>query len=212
MNFGKNFNLFTSGEYILSAISLSVLGIYFLFESNPKVFDKIPIVYIMLILVEVSIFFTLFILGYIIYYQNKKNHEFFQYDHIGSKYNVFRGTDQVYVFTFLFILILLGYLIIQYAFDNFLTSPYGGTNSLPNYYEQYVLIISILLLLYLMPYLLVLIYNVIITKYQGIIDKNHLGIPIKALITVSNLIIFGIITLFSILFLLIAYQFYFPVD
>jgi len=181
MNFEKNLNILTSGEYFISGIFLSLLSFYYLLHSTPQIFNEVPFIYSSIFLLEVSAFLILFIMGFIISYQFTKNKEFFDYDQIESKYNIFRGNYQVVILTALFTLIILIHLLVHYIIHNISTSMYLAYPTISNYYEFYVSIILILLLVFLYPYLLVLLYNVIITKYKGKINKKHLGIPVKTL-------------------------------
>ncbi len=209
MNFVKYFNAFTIGEYIVTGILFVFLGINYLYASYPKVFNDVPIVYFLMFVLQVSVFLILFLLAFIIYYQIKENKDFFQYDQIGSEYKIFKGKNQITYLTIFFIFIIFIHIVIQVSFNNLFRSTYYNTNLSLDWYEIYLIILLITMLFYLLPYLLVLVYNTMITKYQGTIDKNHLGIPVKALTTILNLIIFVIIAFINILFIIYVYFSYF---
>lgn len=208
MNFEKNLNVLTTGEYFLSGIFLVLFSFYFLLHSTPQIFNEVPLIYSSIFLLEVMVFLILFIMSFIIYYQITKNKEFFDYDQIGSKYNIFRGKIQVVILTALFTLIVMIHLLVHYIIHNFSTSMYLAYPTISNYYEFYVSVILILLLAYLYPYILVLLYNIIITKYKGKINKKHLGIPVKTLTTILNLIFFVFILVFSVFYMMIIYNSY----
>lgn len=201
LSFIKKFNFLTVVEYFLSGIFFVLSGIYGLFEGYPKAVNEIPIVYMLLILLEESVFLILFIMGFFIYYQYKTNTDFFQYDQIGSNYKLFKGKSQIILLATLYIFNVIFHFIVQFIFDNFLTSPYYASGMSQDYRETYFIIILIVMLLYLVPYLLLLFYNVVITKYQGLIDKAHMDIPFKTLTIISNILIFIIIVILTALFM-----------
>jgi len=201
LSFIKKFNFLTVAEYFLSGIFIVFSGIYGFFEGYPNVFNDIPIVYLLLILLEVSVFLILFIIGFLIYYQYKTNTDFFQYDQIGSTYNLYQGKSQIILLATLFIFNVIFHYIVQFIFDNFLTSPYYASGMSQNYRQTYFIIILVVMLLYLVPYMLILFYNIVITKYQGLIDKTHMDIPLKTLTIIINFVLFVIIVILTALFM-----------
>ncbi len=208
MNFVENFNNLTIGEYFVSGILYVILGIYSIFATEPRVFNEIPLVYFLLIFMEISVFLIPFFLAYLIYYQKKYNKEFFEYDQIGSYYKLFRIIDQEIFLFVSFILIILLHLIIRFTLNEFLSSSYSH-DGFPVFYGPHIFLLVSLLIAYLIPYLLLLLYNNVITNRQGKINKINLGFTVNAIFVFINIIIFVFLFIYSALFMTLTHFFYF---
>ena len=208
MNFIKFFNWLITVGYFLYGIIFAGLGFNMIVASYPRVFNEVPYVYFLLIILELSVFLIPLVLCLIIFYQLRLNVDFFQYDQIGSEYSLLKGSNQKAILSAFFIVIILVHIIIQILLENFLNRYLYSSRDI-NWYTNYMFQLVIIMLTLFLPYLLVLYYNIVITNLKGSIDKKHLSYVVNILITISALMIFIFIIATGVYYVIEVYASYF---
>ena len=208
MNFIKFFNWLITVGYFLYGIIFAGLGFNMIIASYPRVYNEVPYVYYLLIILELSVFLIPLVLCLIIFYQLRLNVDFFQYDQIGSEYSLLKGSNQKAILSAFFIVIILVHIIIQILLENFLNRYLYSSRDI-NWYTNYMFQLVIIMLTLFLPYLLVLYYNIVITNLKGSIDKKHLSYVVNILITISALMIFIFIIATGVYYVIEVYASYF---
>ena len=208
MNFIKFFNWLITVGYFLYGIIFAGLGFNMIIASYPRVYNEVPYVYYLLIILELSVFLIPLVLCLIIFYQLRLNVDFFQYDQIGSEYSLLKGSNQKAILSAFFIVIILVHIIIQILLENFLNRYLYSSRDI-NWYTNYMFQLVIIMLTLFLPYLLLLYYNIVITNLKGSIDKKHLSYVVNILITISALMIFIFIIATGVYYVIEVYASYF---
>ena len=208
MKFIKIFNWLNVVGYFLYGIIFAGLGFNMIIASYPRVFNEVPYVYYLLIILELSVFLIPLALCLIIFYQMKLNVDFFQYDQIGPEYILIKGSNQKMILSAFFIVIILVHIIIQLILENFLNHYLYSSRDI-TWYTTYTFELVIIILTFFLPYLLVLYYNIVIINLKGSIDKKHLGFVVNILITIIALMIFILIIATGIYYVIEVYASYF---